>query len=60
MAISMVLGSVARYLWSRANAASEKMYSMIVASALIAGDGVWTVPAAVLAILGVHPPICMW
>jgi uncharacterized oligopeptide transporter (OPT) family protein len=59
-AISMVIGSVWRYVWSKTNAVKEKTYSMIVASALIAGDGVWTVPAAILALANVHPPMCMW
>lgn len=26
---------------------------------LIAGDGIWTIPAAILAIANVNPPICM-
>ena len=29
------------------------------ATGLIAGDGLWALPAAVLAIIGIEPPMCM-
>lgn len=46
-------------VWQWANAAECQLLSAAVASGLIAGDGIWTIPAAILAIANVNPPMCM-
>ena len=58
--IDMAIGAVALWLWEQTDARNAETFGPIVASALIAGDGMWTVPAAVLALLKRSPPICMW
>ena len=59
LSVDFCVGAVARFLWSLKMPASEELYMPAVATGLIAGDGLWTIPAAILAIAGVHPPVCM-
>lgn len=58
-AIDMCIGSLIVFLWERVNKAKADAFVPAVASGLICGDGVWTLPASILAIAGVKPPICM-
>ncbi|RDX71188.1 putative metal-nicotianamine transporter YSL7 [Mucuna pruriens] len=58
-AIDMCVGSLILYVWERINKAKADAFAPAVASGLICGDGIWTLPASVLAIAGVKPPICM-
>ncbi|KAK1359361.1 hypothetical protein POM88_043835 [Heracleum sosnowskyi] len=58
-AIDMFVGTVILSVWERLNRKSAKDYSGAVASGLICGDGIWTIPSAVLSIMRIDPPICM-
>jgi OPT family oligopeptide transporter len=63
LAISMLLGGLIVVFWQwkdRRNGTDNcSLYSSVLASGLIAGSGIWTVPSAILAVAGVNPPICM-
>ncbi|KAJ7550580.1 hypothetical protein O6H91_07G107400 [Diphasiastrum complanatum] len=58
-AIDMLVGTVVVFLWQRVNRKRSEIYVPAVASGFICGDGVWSVPAAILALAKVSPPICM-
>ncbi|CAN6249429.1 unnamed protein product [Urochloa humidicola] len=58
-AIDMFLGSVILFVWEWADKAQADAFGYAVASGLICGDGVWTLPQAVLSLFNVKPPICM-
>ncbi|KAL3835313.1 hypothetical protein ACJIZ3_010049 [Penstemon smallii] len=58
-AIDMCLGSLILYVWQKLNKAKADAFAPAVASGLICGDGMWTLPSSVLALAGVKPPICM-
>ncbi|GFP85909.1 probable metal-nicotianamine transporter ysl6 [Phtheirospermum japonicum] len=55
-AIDMFVGTVILFVWERINRKDVKDYASAVASSLICGDGIWTIPSAILSI----PPICMY
>ncbi|GER38905.1 YELLOW STRIPE like 6 [Striga asiatica] len=59
-AIDMFVGTVILFVWERVNRKDSEDYSGAVASGLICGDGIWTIPSAILSILRVNPPICMY
>ncbi|KAK7291308.1 hypothetical protein RIF29_06329 [Crotalaria pallida] len=58
-AIDMCVGSLILFVWEKINKAKADAFGQAVASGLICGDGIWTLPAAILALAGVKPPICM-
>ncbi|THU56687.1 hypothetical protein C4D60_Mb11t19840 [Musa balbisiana] len=58
-AIDMCLGSAILYVWERINKAKADAFGPAVASGLICGDGIWSLPQGVLALARVKPPICM-
>ncbi|XP_078439956.1 metal-nicotianamine transporter YSL3-like [Wolffia australiana] len=58
-AIDMCLGSVVVFAWNWVNSDEAKLMVPAVASGLMCGDGLWTLPSAVLALAKVKPPICM-
>ncbi|CAL9109050.1 unnamed protein product [Musa textilis] len=58
-AIDMFVGSVILFVWEQLNKAKADAFAPAVASGLICGDGIWTLPQAVLALARVKPPICM-
>ena len=49
-AVDMSIGAVILGIWQYVDPAEALLFAPIVASALIAGDGVWTVPSAILAL----------
>ncbi|KAJ4974669.1 hypothetical protein NE237_007843 [Protea cynaroides] len=59
-AIDMFFGTVILYIWEQVNGKDAKDYAGAVASGLICGDGIWTIPSAILSIFRVEPPICMY
>ncbi|KFK33040.1 hypothetical protein AALP_AA6G322700 [Arabis alpina] len=59
-AIDMFVGTVILFVWERVNKKDADDYSGAVASGLICGDGIWTIPSAILSILRINPPICMY
>lgn len=58
-AIDMFVGTVILFIWERINRKDAEDYAGAVASGLICGDGIWTIPSAVLSIFRINPPICM-
>ena len=58
-AIDMCVGSLILFIWGKLNKAKADAFAPAVASGLICGDGIWTLPSSILALLGVQPPICM-
>ncbi|KAK7290301.1 hypothetical protein RIF29_04617 [Crotalaria pallida] len=58
-AIDMCLGSLILFIWQKLNKANADAFGSAVASGLICGDGIWTLPSSILALSGVKPPICM-
>ncbi|KAK7291306.1 hypothetical protein RIF29_06327 [Crotalaria pallida] len=58
-AIDMCVGSLILFVWEKINKAKADAFGPAVASGLICGDGIWTLPASILALAGVKPPICM-
>ncbi|KAG1370152.1 putative metal-nicotianamine transporter YSL6 [Cocos nucifera] len=59
-AIDMFVGTIILYFWERLNQKDADDYAGAVASGLICGDGIWTVPSAILSIFRIDPPICMY
>ncbi|CAA0813424.1 Probable metal-nicotianamine transporter YSL7 [Striga hermonthica] len=58
-AIDMCVGSLILFVWEKLNKAKADAFGPAVASGLICGDGIWTLPSSILALAGVNPPICM-
>ncbi|OMO99387.1 Oligopeptide transporter OPT superfamily [Corchorus olitorius] len=59
-AIDMFVGTVILFIWERLNRKDAEDYAGAVASGLICGDGIWTIPSAILSIFRIDPPICMY
>ncbi|XP_077226564.1 putative metal-nicotianamine transporter YSL6 [Tasmannia lanceolata] len=59
-AIDMFVGTVILFVWERINRKEAEDYAGAVASGLICGDGIWTIPSAILSIFKINPPICMY
>ncbi|KAF8643729.1 hypothetical protein HU200_066795 [Digitaria exilis] len=57
--IDMCVGSLIVFLWRRADRQAANQLSVVVASGLICGDGLWSLPSSLLAMFKVQPPICM-
>ncbi|KAK7269033.1 hypothetical protein RIF29_21748 [Crotalaria pallida] len=57
-AIDMCVGSLIVFVWHKLSKNAEHMVPAA-ASGLICGEGLWTLPAAILALAKIHPPICM-
>uniref|UniRef100_A0A7N0U647 Uncharacterized protein n=1 Tax=Kalanchoe fedtschenkoi TaxID=63787 RepID=A0A7N0U647_KALFE len=58
-AIDMCVGSLVVFVWTKLDAGKAKLMVPAVASGLICGDGMWLLPASILALAKVAPPICM-
>ncbi|KAJ4785202.1 YELLOW STRIPE like 3 [Rhynchospora pubera] len=58
-AFDMCIGSMILFVWERIDKAKANSFGPAVASGLICGDGIWTLPQSVLALAQVRPPICM-
>lgn len=58
-AIDMCLGSLILFIWQKIDRAKADAFGSAVASGLICGDGIWSLPSSFLALAGVQPPICM-
>ncbi|KAG9445905.1 hypothetical protein H6P81_012033 [Aristolochia fimbriata] len=59
-AIDMFVGTVILFVWERISPQEASDFAGAVASGLICGDGIWTIPSAVLSIFKINPPICMY
>ncbi|KAM7463296.1 hypothetical protein LguiA_031417 [Lonicera macranthoides] len=58
-AIDMCVGSLILFVWEKLNKKHASAFGPAVASGLICGDGIWTLPSSILALAGIKPPICM-
>jgi OPT family oligopeptide transporter len=58
-AIDMCVGSLILFVWEKVNKVQANAFGPAVASGLICGDGIWTLPSSILALSGVKPPLCM-
>ncbi|CAD6250172.1 unnamed protein product [Miscanthus lutarioriparius] len=58
-AIDMFLGCVILFVWEQLNKAKADAFGPAVASGLICGDGIWTLPQSILAPRQGAAPICM-
>lgn len=58
-AIDMCVGSLILFIWETRNKTKADAFGPAVASGLICGEGIWSVPKAILALAKVSPPICM-
>lgn len=59
-AIDMFVGTVILFIWERLNRKDAEGYAGAVDSGLICGDGIWTIPSAILSIFRINPPICIY
>ncbi|XP_014523840.1 probable metal-nicotianamine transporter YSL6 [Vigna radiata var. radiata] len=59
-AVDMFVGTVILFVWEKLNRKDAEDYAGAVASGLICGDGIWTIPSAILSIMRIEPPICMY
>ncbi|KAL0295274.1 UNVERIFIED_CONTAM: Metal-nicotianamine transporter YSL1 [Sesamum angustifolium] len=58
-AIDMCVGSLVVFLWQKVNSKKAELMVPAVASGFICGEGLWTIPASILALAKITPPICM-
>lgn len=58
-AIDMCLGSLIVFVWHKLQTKRAELMVPAVASGLICGEGLWILPASVLALAKINPPICM-
>lgn len=58
-AIDMCVGSLVVFVWHKLNSKEASLMVPAVASGLICGDGLWVLPASILALAKINPPICM-
>ncbi|KAL3650637.1 putative metal-nicotianamine transporter ysl7 [Castilleja foliolosa] len=58
-AIDMCVGSLILFVWSRQSKKGAREFGPAVASGLICGDSLWGIPAAIMALAGATPPMCM-
>uniref|UniRef100_A0A0C9S916 TSA: Wollemia nobilis Ref_Wollemi_Transcript_9812_2388 transcribed RNA sequence n=1 Tax=Wollemia nobilis TaxID=56998 RepID=A0A0C9S916_9CONI len=57
--IDMCVGTAIVFVWQKMNRKNADVMVAAVASGLICGDGIWTLPSSILALAKVNPPICM-
>ncbi|XVE58146.1 hypothetical protein DITRI_Ditri04bG0146900 [Diplodiscus trichospermus] len=58
-AIDMCLGTLIVFVWQKLNTKKAELMVPAVASGLICGEGLWILPASILALAKIQPPICM-
>ncbi|XP_022722020.1 metal-nicotianamine transporter YSL1-like isoform X1 [Durio zibethinus] len=58
-AIDMCLGTLIVFVWQKLNTKKADLMVPAVASGLICGEGLWILPASILAFAKINPPICM-
>lgn len=58
-AIDMCVGSLIVFVWHKLNSKEASLMLPAVASGFICGDGLWILPASILALAKINPPICM-
>lgn len=58
-AVDMFIGTLVVFVWDKLHAKKAELMVPAVASGLMCGEGLWILPASVLALAKVNPPICM-
>ncbi|XVF53155.1 hypothetical protein PTKIN_Ptkin05aG0077600 [Pterospermum kingtungense] len=58
-AIDMCLGTLVVFVWQKLNRKKADLMVPAVASGLICGEGLWSLPSSILALAKIKPPICM-
>ncbi|KAG9155004.1 hypothetical protein Leryth_012192 [Lithospermum erythrorhizon] len=58
-AIDMNIGTLVVFLWHKSDSRKATLMVPAVASGLICGEGLWILPASLLALVKITPPICM-
>ncbi|KAK3018823.1 hypothetical protein RJ639_003451 [Escallonia herrerae] len=58
-AIDMCVGTLVVFVWHKLNTTKAELMVPAVASGLICGEGLWILPASILALAKIKPPICM-
>lgn len=58
-AIDMCVGSLILFVWELRDKKKARTFAPAVASGMICGDSLWGIPAAILALAGLQPPVCM-
>ncbi|XVF51225.1 hypothetical protein PTKIN_Ptkin04bG0167400 [Pterospermum kingtungense] len=58
-AIDMCLETLIVFVWQKLNAKKAEVMVPAVASGLICGEGLWILPASILALAKINPPICL-
>ncbi|KAK6250920.1 hypothetical protein SCA6_004925 [Theobroma cacao] len=58
-AVDMCLGTLIVFVWQKLKAKEAEVMVPAVASGLICGEGLWILPASILALAKINPPICM-
>ncbi|KAK3162362.1 hypothetical protein QOZ80_1BG0088680 [Eleusine coracana subsp. coracana] len=59
VSIDMCVGSLVLYLWTMMDREGAQVFAPVFASGLICGDGLFSIPYALLARYDVTPPICV-
>lgn len=59
VSIDMCVGSLILLMWTRADKDGAQVFGPVLASGLICGDGLFSIPYALLARYDVTPPICV-
>jgi hypothetical protein len=59
VAIDMCIGSLVVFIWHKLNPKKADLMVPAAASGLICGEGLWILPASILSLAKVNPPICM-
>ncbi|KAL7183290.1 hypothetical protein ACSBR1_041885 [Camellia fascicularis] len=57
--IDMCVGTLVVFVWHKLNPKKAELMVPVVASGLICGEGLWTLPESILSLAGVNPPMCM-
>ncbi|KAF6157773.1 hypothetical protein GIB67_017303 [Kingdonia uniflora] len=57
--IDMCVGSLIKFIYEKKNKVEADLFVPAIASGMICGDSLWGMPAAVLSLVNVKPPLCM-
>ncbi|KAI8005630.1 Metal-nicotianamine transporter YSL1, partial [Camellia lanceoleosa] len=57
--IDMCVGTLIVFVWHKLNPKKAELMVPVVASGLICGEGLWTLPESILSLARVNPPMCM-
>lgn len=59
LSVDFCVGSLIIFLWKLKNKAEADVFAPIIASALICGDGLWTLQTSIFALISWQPPVCV-